>query len=141
VLLRKPNLMCRSDLDFPLSISNSHVQQSAYSSSSKMRARRIIALGYMMDDGAPVQRDSLVVTAQRLRIFSSVSLRLNVLIDKVPCRCLYKHEIILKAALVRCLASELSSSFLFACFHSTLVAPTSISRRQDGIGQQKLARS
>ena len=33
-------------------------KQSAYSSSPKMRAERIIALSYMMDDSAPVQRKS-----------------------------------------------------------------------------------
>ena len=31
----------------------------------------MIVPGYMMNDGAPVQRDNLVVTVQGLRIFSS----------------------------------------------------------------------
>jgi hypothetical protein len=31
----------------------------------------MIAPGYMMNDGALVQRDNLIMTAQRLRIFSS----------------------------------------------------------------------
>src|SRR5947209_7887977 len=75
----------------------------------------------MRDDGTPVQRDNLAVTAQRPRIFSSVSFRLNILVDEVPCRCPYKYEIILRVALVSCLASELSSPFLFACFHSLIV--------------------
>lgn len=83
-----------------------------------MGAERIIALGYMMDDGVPVQRDNLVVTAQRPRIFSSVSFHLDILTDEVLYRCLYKHEIILKVALVKCLASELSSPFLITWFHS-----------------------
>jgi hypothetical protein len=34
-----------------------------------MRAQGAIALGYMVDDGAPVRRDNLVVIAQKTAYF------------------------------------------------------------------------
>jgi hypothetical protein len=102
----------------------------------------MIAPGYMMNDGAPVQRDNLVVTAHKdfvfsLRLISS----LNIPIDEAPCP--HKHEIVFEGGL-----SEVPGiGTIFALFNHLPSciqhwwALTSISRHQDGLGQQKSSRS
>jgi hypothetical protein len=114
--------MCRSDLDFLLSISNSHVQQSAYSSSSKMRSPKNNSS--RLYDGrrrsSSERQSGRDCTKTAYFLFRLTLSECTYRRSTLPVS-LYKHEIILKVALVRCPASELSSSFLFTCFHSTLV--------------------
>jgi len=57
----------------------------------------MIVPGYMMNDGAPVQRDNLVMTAQRLRISLRLISSLNILIDEAPCP--HKHETVFESGL------------------------------------------
>jgi len=96
VVLRKPNLLYQSDWTFSYQ-SLIHIFKICTQAHQKRRPERMIVPSYMMNDGAPVQRQS-GRNSTKTSYFLFVSFpSLNIPTDEAPCP--HKHETVFEGGL------------------------------------------